>query len=638
MIHLEGLNEKQQEAVNYQKGPLLIVAGAGTGKTKTIISRIIQLIESGVDPASILAVTFTNKAAEEMRERLKQILKTSLDTIPFISTFHALGVYILRQHARQIGLNRHFTVLDRDDSIRQLKTAMTQIGLDPKQIEPRKILNSISRIKGKGMTAKQYQADLANDYFSKITSVVWLEYEKQLEKVGALDFDDLLLKTVNLFKKHPDILTSYQNRWLYIHIDEYQDTNQIQYLLSKMLALKNKNICVVGDNDQSIYSWRGADFTNILNFSEDYPQAKTIILEENYRSSKNILSVANKIIAKNSNRIPKNLFTKSQAGELISVYSAFNESDEANFIANKVTQLLQQKIPAENIAILYRANFQSRALEEGFLKAGLPYQVLGTRFFDRKEIKDILAFIKLALNPDDFESLKRIINLPKKGIGKLTILAIASGQEASLPAKTQAKISAFRKLITEIKNNILSQSVTLSEVIKFIIEKSDFKKDLRTGTEDDQERLENIKELVTLATKYNHLSAEDGALELLTEAALLSDQDNLKKEHQAVRLMTVHASKGLEFAIVFIAGLEDKLFPHQMASNEEAHDDEEERRLFYVALTRAQQKLFLSFAQVRTIYGLKQSNLPSEFLLDLPDDHLLAEKNEEENVIYLNNE
>jgi DNA helicase-2/ATP-dependent DNA helicase PcrA len=409
----------------------------------------------------------------------------------------------------------------------------------------------------------------------------------------------------------------YQDRFHYVHIDEYQDTNAVQYNLAKLLVGPEKNICVVGDVDQSIYSWRGADFTNMLRFEEDYPEAKVVLLEQNYRSTKIILAAANEVIKKNRERVEKNLFTNNGEGEKITVTQNLSEGEEAKVIARSAKTLIESGTPAEEIAVLYRANFQSRVLEEAFLKEDVPYQVLGVRFFERKEVKDILTYFRAALNPSDIEAINRVINVPKRGIGKATLAKVAAGQEEDLPGKMLEKLASFRALLTGIKVKL--ENTTASETIKYILSASGLDKELVREGEDGLERLENIRELVTLAGRYDHLPGDEAVLALLTEAALVSDQDTLREEAVGVRLMTVHASKGLEFDAVFVAGLEQGLFPHQ-GFGESDRDREEERRLFYVAITRARKKLFLSYAQLRTIFGSQQVNTPSEFILDIPNE------------------
>ncbi|MCR4330497.1 MAG: UvrD-helicase domain-containing protein [Patescibacteria group bacterium] len=627
--HLEGLNVAQKETVLHKEGPLLIVAGAGAGKTKAITHRILNLIKTGVAPRNILAITFTNKAAKEMRDRIMRLigddaelnLPVTFAERPFVSTFHALGVHIVRENSLALGIPKHFTIADEGDAQVLMKEAIISLSLDPKQFEPKRLKNVISRQKGDLVTAEKYAGEVGNEYFPRIVSSVWLAYEKLLREHGSLDFDDLILKAVLLLKRNEEVRTHYQNLWQYIHIDEYQDTNVSQYEFSKLLAGERKNICVVGDMDQSIYSWRGADFRNILNFEKDYPEAKVVLLEENYRSTANILTAANDIIKKNKIRKEKNLFTKKEGGEKIGLYSAYDENDEAFFVAGKTTELISKGVSPKDIAVLYRANFQSRVLEEAFLSHQIPYQVLGVKFFERKEVKDVLSFLRCALNQESLANIKRIINVPPRGIGKVTLLKMFAGEEATLPAGTQKKVSEFRGMLEEIREYALKEKT--SETVKFIMSRSGIEAILKKGTEDDKERLENIKELVTLATKYDALEPEEGVSKLLEDAALASDQDSLaintKKEEDAVRLMTVHASKGLEFPYVFITGLEQDLFPHGGFGNAADGEDraEEERRLFYVALTRAEKKCYLTYASVRTIFGSKQVNAPSEFIIDI---------------------
>ncbi len=633
MKYLEGLNQQQQEAVIHKNGPLLILAGAGAGKTKTVTHRILSLIKDGVEPKNILAITFTNKAAKEMRERVEKLMEDdkelnlpiSFNERPFLSTFHSLGVHIIKENAHVLGLPRHFAIFDRNDSKRAVKEAVEEAGLDPKQFEPGKILNTISREKGNLETAGSYAAKVGNQYFQRIVADIWQKYEMALKKEKALDFDDLLLKTVILLRDNEEVLTHYQNIWKYIHIDEYQDTNKVQYSIAKLLAKKERNICVVGDIDQMIYSWRGADIQNILNFEKDYPEAKVILLEENYRSTQTILTAANRIIEKNKMRREKKLFTKNGEGEKIGVFTGYDEAEEADFIAEKTEELIKKGVSPREIAILYRANFQSRVLEEALLTHSLPHQVLGVRFFERKEVKDILSYLRAALNPESLSDIKRVINVPARGIGKVTLLKVLSDQKDTLPAGTKKKIDDFYTILNSIKE--ISEKSKPSETIKFIIKATGIEESFKKlGTEEDLERIENSKELVTLATKYDGLTPQEGIESLLADAALATDQDSLIKNQDAVKLMTVHAAKGLEFDYVFITGLEENLFPHQrMGDNNKNTDTEEERRLFYVALTRARKKLFLTYAGMRTIFGSKQMNLPSEFMVEMDDELVEAE-------------
>ena len=632
--HLKGLNKEQKEAALHKDGPLLIVAGAGAGKTKTITHRIINLIKNGVEPRNILAVTFTNKAAKEMRERVSAEMKKNApgqDSVPFVSTFHSLGVYMIKENAGILGLTKYFTIMDEGDTISMVKEIMKELDIDPKKYEPKKIRNIISREKGNFVSVSDYSG--RNDYLGQIVAQVWNLYEQRKKKENSLDFDDLLLQSVKLLKEKEDIREYYQNKWKYIHIDEYQDTNEAQYLMAKFLSEKNKNICVVGDADQNIYSWRGANLKNILSFEKDYANAKIIMLEQNYRSTKNILEAANEIIRKNQYRPDKNLFTNNDKGEKIGLYEALDESDEADFVATKILELSDKgSIDLSEIAVLYRANFQSRILEEAMLRYNIPYQVLGVKFFERKEIKDTLAYLRVALNPESLSDIKRTINFPSRGIGKATLAKIFAKDMDSLPIKMKIKINTFYKTLEEIGEK--TRTLKASEAIKFVVKKSGIEEELGNGSEEDKERLENIKELATLALKYDNLENGQGIEKLLEDASLASDQDSImvdeekreKKEVKAVKLMTVHASKGLEFKSVFVTGLEDGLFPNARRNESvSAEDREEERRLFYVAITRAKEKLFLSFANFRTIFGSRNINAPSEFIADIPADLLERE-------------
>ena len=627
MQYLDSLNEKQKEAVLYTEGPLLIVAGAGAGKTKTITHRIIHLIHKGVTPQSILAVTFTNKASKEMRDRIMIMLnekihgnnpKTdnfgNIENAPFVSTFHSLGVHIIKENSHLIGLNKYFTIMDESGALSIIKSIMKEHDIDPKQHEPRKIKSIISKSKGDFITVDKYSENVTSAMGS-IVATIWRGYETELKKEKALDFDDLLLETVLILKKYPEIKQKYQERWKYLHIDEYQDTNEVQYEMTKLLVGKDENICVVGDTDQNIYSWRGANIKNMLHFEKDYPNTKIVMLEQNYRSTKNIIEAANSVIEKNIYRVPKILFTENTKGEEISVCEAYDEQSEGSFVANKIDELLKGNDP-EDIAILYRANFQSRVLEEALLDKQIPYQVLGIKFFERKEIKDLLSYIRASYNRESLSDIKRIINIPVRGIGKTTIAKLFANQKNDLPKGMQEKINNFYILLDEIK--CYMESHKPSESIKYLIEKSGIKDELSHGTSDEQERLENMMELVTLAIKYDNLPDGIGMEKLLEDASLSSDQDTLMHKGKGVRLMTVHASKGLEFKYVFITGLEQDLFPHSKDGSRKKEDNEEERRLFYVAVTRAREKLFLSYASLRTIFGMKQVNTPSEFIYDIP--------------------
>lgn len=625
--HLEGLNEAQKNAVTTTEGPLLVLAGAGSGKTRVITHRIIHLILGGVSPERILAVTFTNKAAKEMRERVMHLVETFHESarstdggIPLVTTFHSLGVRMLREHHEVFGIKKQFAIYDRSDSIGAIKKAMERAGHDPKQFEPRKILSIISRAKGDAQTRGDFAAE-ARTYPERVAAEVWAHYDTILKDEHALDFDDLLAKTLSMLKSHPEIVAEYRNRFTHVHIDEYQDTNRVQYEIARLIVGERANLCVVGDVDQNIYSWRGADIKNILQFERHFPQAKIIMLEENYRSTQTIIAASNDIIEKNVNRPLKKVFTKNHPGELISLYAAMGGQEEAEYVAMTAKDLIKKGVSPSHIAVLFRTNFQSRALEEAFINYDVPYQMLGTKFFERKEVKDVLAFLRFALNPEGTGDLVRIINTPPRGIGKVTVLKVVEGRCNDLPVKTREKVDAFYALIDEIASYAKTHPV--HETLAFIMKRTGMEEEYRQGGEDGLERLENVRELVSLGTKYHEYEPEEAIEHLLEDSALGSDQDELKDKDEldAVRLMTIHASKGLEFPYVFITGLEEGLFPHERLSDEGV-DEEEERRLFYVALTRAQKKVFLSYAHLRTIFGSQRVNAPSSFLRDIREELL----------------
>ena len=618
--YLNALNEKQREAVCHKEGPILIVAGAGTGKTKTLTSRIRHLIESGVNAESVLAITFTNKAALEMRHRLDSFFQ-DFTSRPFIGTFHSLGVKILRENSRAVDLVRDFAIFDEEDTLTLIKESLRESGFDPKEIEPRKIKSIISWQKNHFVTRDKFaETESGKEYMGQVAAEVWEKYEAKLKKERAVDFDDLLLRTTKLLDEDRGVREKYQNLFQYINVDEYQDTNVVQDKLIKLLG-EHGNVAVVGDPDQGIYSWRGANIVNILNFEKNFPGTKIIFLEENYRSTKTILDAANMVIKKNVWRQDKELFTKGDVGEPITLFQAWDEKDEANWIINKISNF---KTNLKEIAVLYRTNWQSRVLEEALLRENIPYEVIGVKFFARKEIKDMISFLRAALNPESLNDIKRIINLPPRGIGKVTLLKIFAGKTKELPGGMQEKIKNFYGLLESIK--IFAENHTPAETVKFIIKESGVEKWLKDGNDEDKERLENIRELVSLAKKYDFLPGLDGITKLLEDAALSVSEETNEENRNGVKLMTVHAAKGLEFDTVFITGLEENLFPHQR--REESTDLEEERRLFYVALTRARKQLFLSFAENRMVFGSRQNNLPSEFLADLPKDGLTFEQSD----------
>jgi len=626
--YLTGLNQPQLEAVTTIKGPLLVLAGAGSGKTRVITHRIVHLIHQGIAPKNILAVTFTNKAAKEMRERVEKLVhefppsdRAVIDGMPTVTTFHALGVRILREHHDVLGLRRHFTIYDRSDSLRAIKQSLERANYNPKEFEPRKILGKISRAKGDAKTPIEFK-ETSSSYPDRVAAEVWIHYEEIMRGEHALDFDDLLIKTLRLIEEYPHVREVLQNRYQYIHIDEYQDTNRVQFEIVRLLTGKEHNLCVVGDIDQNIYSWRGADIKNVLQFEKHFPNTKTILLEENYRSTKNIIGASNDVIVKNKNRVSKEVFTSNEEGEKISLYVAMSGIDEAQYIAKTAKDLVAGGTSPSSIAVLYRTNFQSRVLEEAFLDYGVPYQLLGTKFFERKEVKDVLSYLRLALNPGGTADLARVINEPARGIGKITMLKVMEGKRGELKGVILEKVARFDQIMVDIADT--ARTKPIMDTVKFIIARTGIETELKkSGTEDDLSRLENLRELVTLAARYSELDPEDAVEALLENAALQSDQDELKdkEEQDAVRLMTVHSAKGLEFPDVFISGLEEGLFPHERLDDAET-DHEEERRLFYVALTRAGKKLFLSYAHMRTIYGSQRINVPSSFLNDISTKYI----------------
>lgn len=616
MQYLEGLNAEQKKAVLHTDGPLLILAGAGAGKTKTITHRMAHLIASGVPGDAILAVTFTNKAAGEMRERVQHLLKDvpSQQGYPTVATFHSFCVRTLREHASLLNLPRSFTIWDRDDQLKAVKEALKHLDIGD-QYEPRTILGRISRAKGDGATQGDF-ARQSNNPFTEVVRQVWVHYEELMRRDHALDFDDLLLKTMLLLQGNTPLREHLQSRYTHLIIDEYQDTNKVQFEIARLLTGERKNICVVGDVDQNIYSWRGADIQHLLSFERVFPGATVIMLEQNYRSTQTILTAANDVIKKNQNRYEKNLFTENGEGERIALYGGWNEQDEARHIAQTAQALIIDGTPASEIAVLYRANFQSRVLEQAFLEQGVPHRVLGTRFFDRKEVKDVLSYARAALNPQSRGDIARIVASPPRGIGKGTLAHMLNESLDELNAGARRKVDQFYTLLRDIRT--YAQTETAANVVKFIIEKSGLAAHYSKGTEEDIERLGNMKELASLATRYDTADAPRGIEQLLEDAALLGEQDNVDKNIEKVSLMTVHASKGLEFDMVFISGLEEGLFP--MERNGEGEDDEEERRLFYVALTRARKKVFLSYAGTRMVFGSRDIATPSQFLADISPD------------------
>ncbi len=634
MSYLDGLNEQQKEAVCSTDGAVSVLAGAGSGKTRVLTTRIYHLITKGVPVENILAVTFTNKAAREMRTRLTAQLGDD-SPMPTIATFHGLGRILLEEYGSAIGVPRYFSIFGRDDSERVVKAALKAMDIDPKEVPPRAILSRISKAKNLGMTSSEFKQKHGRDSFrARVSSEVWTRYNEALQKEKALDFDDLISLPMRLLDEHADIRSKVQERFHYVHIDEYQDTNELQGRLVDTLVGKHKNLFVVGDIDQCIYTWRGATIDNLLSFEKTYPKAKTIILEQNYRSSGTIVAAANTIIEHNKNRKEKKSITNNPVGDKITIHTAINAEAEASWIAKEIKTEITKGVSPENIAILFRTNFQSRALEEGLLHAGVPYKLLGTRFFDRKEVKDVLAWIRLALEPTREADRMRAVQAPSRGIGKVTLGKLVAGQRDLLRPGEKVKVEKFETIVEDL--SLASEKTKPSDFIRLVIEKSGLEKTLSTGTEDERERLGNIHELATLATRYDTSVGLEGISSFLADAALTSDQDELdrKTDTVGVTLMTVHAAKGLEFGTVFVTGMEEGLFPHEGMGNEE-RDEEEERRLFYVAITRAKLRLILTLVNVRRIYGTDYRQEPSSFIEDIDPGHVDYSKTDYGTSIYL---
>ncbi|PIW75912.1 MAG: ATP-dependent DNA helicase PcrA, partial [Candidatus Portnoybacteria bacterium CG_4_8_14_3_um_filter_40_10] len=605
---------------------LLVVAGPGSGKTKVLTHRIAYLIQQGVAPQNILAVTFTNKAANEMKERVQKLLARNRFAkpgtpahLPTLGTFHSVCARLLRSEASFIGFKKDFVIFDDKDSLALIKKVMNELEISDDQFNPQSIQNTISSAKNE-LIGPEFFSQNAQGYFQEVVAKVFGAYQTKLKKANAMDFDDLLSKTVELFSSHREILENYQNKFKYILVDEYQDTNHSQYVLINLLAQKYRNICAVGDFDQSIYSFRGADFRNILNFEKDYPQARLVFLEENYRSTKNILEAAHSIIIKNANRKEKNLFTQNAAGNPVVLFSAKDEQDEGTFVIEQINRLKKQEgLSFKDFTVLYRTNAQSRAIEESFLRYGFPYKVIGTfKFYERKEIKDLLSYLRFLQNPLDLLSLERIINLPPRGLGKFSAEEYLKIEKISLSQFTPKKLKAlenFQNLISDLRQT--AKILPLSQTLKQIIEKTALRDYLRNGTEEGESRWENVNELFTVTKKYDPFTPGEGLTAFLEEAALLSNHDEVETEKDVANLMTLHCAKGLEFPVVFIIGCEEGLFPHSR-SMLDAWQMEEERRLCYVGVTRAKQHLYLTWAQQRNLYGSIQVNPPSRFLFDIP--------------------
>ncbi len=625
---IEDLNEKQQEAVTHTEGPLLVIAGAGSGKTRVLTMRIAYLIEHlGISPSSILAITFTNKAAKEMKERVRQLLGPVAYQIQ-ISTFHSFGLSVIRENYELLGYKREFTILDSDDSLLIIKKILKSLNLDPKVYNARTIRSRISSAKNEMLTAKQLEKFSISDLDEKIVEIYSL-YQDKLINNNSLDFDDLLLKPIELFNKYPDILKKYQERFKYILVDEYQDTNEVQYNLTKMLSKKYKNICVVGDESQSIYAFRGSNYRNILNFEHDYKNAKIILLEQNYRSTQMILNAANDVIKNNKQRKDKKLWTDNEQGDKVIYHKCLDEKDEALYVTKQINKLIGNKVSLNDIVVLYRTNAQSRNIEEALLKDNIPYKVIGSfYFYNRKEIKDLIAYLKLIYNNDDDVSLTRVINCPKRGIGSKTLEQLslkASIDGTSMYAAIDSgKELKFKELIASLKEE--SETLSLTELVDLVLVKSGLKRELENeGTLEAEARLENLEEFKSITKNFEERNGIISLSDFLEEISLVADIEEHKDNNDVVTLMTIHSAKGLEFKYVFVIGMEEGIFPHSRSlfSNDEL---EEERRLCYVAITRAKKKLWLVGAKRRILFGLDNQNPISRFVKEIDSEHLDIEE------------
>ena len=636
---IEGLNKEQKRAVLETDGPILLLAGAGSGKTRVLTHRIAYLLaEKRITPWNILAITFTNKAAREMKERVVSLVGGQAEDI-WISTFHSMCVRILRRDIERLGYSRSFTILDSGDQLSVIKDVMKRKNLDTKKFDPKAIRAGISSFKNE-LKKPQEVTQLVGNYYDKIVAEVYEAYQKNLKTNQALDFDDLIMLTVQLFQEVPEVLDFYQKKFQYIHVDEYQDTNRAQYLLVRMLAEKHKNICVVGDSDQSIYQFRGADISIILSFEKDYKDAKVIKLEQNYRSTKKILQAANEVIKNNSSRKVKNLWTENEDGAKLVYYRGENEQDEAYFITQKIQDLIKSGKKYKDVAILYRTNAQSRVIEEIFLKSNIPYQIVGgTKFYDRKEIKDVLAYLRLISNPDDDISFRRIVNVPKRGIGEATIDRLAQYADEKgmsmfsalqevdfigLSARATNQLASFYDLMKNLIQMVDFLSVT--ELTEQVLEKTEYVETLKKeNTIEANARIENIEEFLSVTLDFEKTNEDKTLLSFLTELALVADIDQVDDEDQEVGnqvlLMTLHSAKGLEFPFVFLVGLEEGIFPHNRALVEES-EMEEERRLAYVGITRAEKELYLTNARERTLFGKRGMNPESRFIQEIPSELL----------------
>ncbi|MFI3307881.1 MAG: UvrD-helicase domain-containing protein [Mycoplasmatota bacterium] len=627
-MDLQTLNNKQLEAVKHVDGPLLVLAGAGSGKTRVLTTRIAYLIsEIGISPKNILAITFTNKAAKEMRTRVFSLLNNLTNQIQ-ISTFHSLGLLIIKENYQYLDKKANFTIIDSDDSLSTIKKILKEFNLDPKIYNPKAIRSKISGAKNELMTPDMYSNYVHND-FEEIVLRVYRRYNERLKENNSVDFDDLLMLPYILFKKNKDILKIYQDRYKYILVDEYQDTNEAQYKLVQLLSSKNKNICVVGDDYQSIYGFRGSNYKNILNFEKDYPNTLVILLEQNYRSTKNIINAANSVIKNNKHKKDKNLWTENEDGLKVKYKRVYNELEESSYIVSQILSLIENNVPLKEIAVLYRTNAQSRTLEDEILRNSIPYKVVGSfYFYNRKEIKDLISYLKLIHNQDDDISLLRVINVPKRGIGLKTIENItinARNKQISLFEAIDAKKELlFKNTIEELV--ILSKTSSLTELIDAILIKTGIREELeKEDTIESISRLENLEEFKSITKSFEEKNGIVSLDDFLNEITLFSDKEEYKDNDNVITLMTVHASKGLEFDNVFIAGLEEGIFPHLNSMNSDS-ELEEERRLCYVSITRAKNNLFITNCKRRLIFGNESYNPPSRFINEIDDS--LLEKDE----------
>ncbi|GKU26454.1 DNA helicase PcrA [Clostridium folliculivorans] len=631
------LNKEQYEAATTIDGQLLILAGAGSGKTRVLTYRIAYMLEErAIQPYNILAITFTNKAAQEMRERVKSLIGDRADSM-WISTFHSSCVKILRREIEKLGYKKDFTIYDSYDQKALVKECIKQLNINDKDITEQEVISKIGKAKDNLITPTQYKRQNESDFRGNKIADLYIMYQKRLKDNNALDFDDLIFKTVELFQNNPEVLDFYQNKFKYVMIDEYQDTNRCQYEFVKLLASKHKNICVVGDDDQCIYAWRGADIRNILDFEKDYPGAKVVKLEQNYRSKANILDAANNVIKFNSNRKSKVLRTEAENGEKIRIYRAFSDNDEAQFIASEIKKFMEEKdLTYKDFAILYRTNAQSRIFEDCFIKRDIPYRIIGgLKFYDRKEIKDIMGYLKVINNPSDSISLRRIVNVPKRNIGDATVSKVMDFSNEyddglynslldceNISTLSPRNISSIRKF-TDLMENLMdmSEQIPVSMLIEYILDKSGYMKELKDSKEpEDQSRVENLKELVSAAVDFEKSNEEDKSLSaFLEKVALVQDVDNMDQNADTLVMMTVHSAKGLEFPIVFMVGMENGIFPGTASFDSES-EMEESRRLCYVGITRARNVLYMTSAEVRKVFGRTVAYPQSDFIAEIPKE------------------